>query len=267
MVVSACGSTTERVPELLGTLLGVGDVHLDERRTELRAGVEERQRVVRPRTGVEDDRRALVGGGVEPVEQLALVVGLLHLDVEAQLVTPGRAQARQLTVGRRPVDLRLPTPEPPEVGSVEHQDLHGCLPPDPRAYRGQNRHRAPDVIRVVTPLPQVVLADQRSAPAAVEAAGSSDRRARRSAGSIAARLLVHAHRRHAGRRTTPRTTASAARPARGLAWCRSATTRVSDPARARQLGDVHAAQRHGVTVANACSPTRARSRAPSCGRS
>src|SRR6185295_14668190 len=109
------------VPELLRAARRVADVHLDQWRLELRAGVEQRVGVVRPRGRVEHDRRAGVRRRVEPVEHLALVVGLPHLDVEPEVTPPLLAQADQVFVRRAAVDLRLPPAEPPEVRPVEHQ--------------------------------------------------------------------------------------------------------------------------------------------------
>src|SRR6478735_3397395 len=113
-----------RVPELLGPLEGVGDVHLHQGRLELRAGVVDGVGVVRPRGGIEHDRHRVVGGGVEPVHHHALVVGLPHLHLEPELAAPALAELGQLGVGGGAVDLRLPAAEPAEVGSVEDEDLH-----------------------------------------------------------------------------------------------------------------------------------------------
>ena len=114
------------VPELLRAAVRVGEVHLDQRRGQLGAGVEQRvaSSASRPpalsTTGVR-----VVGGLVEPVEQLALVVGLPHLDLEPEVAAPAVAQRRP---GRRSVvravDLRLPPAEPAEVRAVEHQHPH-----------------------------------------------------------------------------------------------------------------------------------------------
>ena len=54
----------------------------------LGAGVEQRVGVVGPRGGVQHHRDVVVGGGVQPVEHQALVVGLPDLHVEAQPAAP-----------------------------------------------------------------------------------------------------------------------------------------------------------------------------------
>ena len=48
------------------------------------------------------------------------ILDLVERDPEAA-VTPGSVVLRELGVRRRPVDLRLPSPEPPEVRPVEHE--------------------------------------------------------------------------------------------------------------------------------------------------
>src|SRR3954452_23803182 len=118
------GSDHGGVPELLRPLLRVGEVHLDQRRHQLAAGVEDRVGVVRPRGRVEHDRGLLVGGGVEPVEHLALVVGLADLDVETEVSAPADTEVDELVVRRVAVDLRLSPAQPAQVRTVEHQDLH-----------------------------------------------------------------------------------------------------------------------------------------------
>ena len=116
------------VAELLGSLVRVADVHLHQRGGELRAGVQERVGVMGPGRRVEHHRGLVVGRGVEPVEQLALVVGLAHLHVEPKVAAPRRAQVGELGVRGRPVDLGLAAAQPAEVGTVEHQDLHERSP-------------------------------------------------------------------------------------------------------------------------------------------
>ena len=54
----------------------VGQVHLDQRLGEHRGGVAHRDRVVGERAGVEHHRGAGVLGGVQPLHQGALVLGL-----------------------------------------------------------------------------------------------------------------------------------------------------------------------------------------------
>jgi len=108
------------VPELLA-LVHVRDVHLDERGDQGSARVAHGDRRVCPGAGVEHDRGGRVGGLVQPPEQLALVVGLAHLDREAELVACLDAQRGQLGVGRAAVDHRLAAAETAEVRAVEYE--------------------------------------------------------------------------------------------------------------------------------------------------
>jgi len=108
------------VPELL-PLVHVRDVHLDERGNQGGAGVTHSDRRVGPGAGVEHDRRGCVGRLVQPPEQLALVVGLAHLDREAEFVARLDAQRGQLGVGRVAVDHRLAAAETAEVRAVEYE--------------------------------------------------------------------------------------------------------------------------------------------------
>jgi len=67
-------------PELLAPV-HVRQVDLDDRQRDRRDGVAERERVVRERAGIEDDAgEALAPRGLEPVDELALVIGLAALD-------------------------------------------------------------------------------------------------------------------------------------------------------------------------------------------
>ena len=94
------------MPERLAAV-DVADVHLDQRFGEHRARVAQGYRRVRQRAGVEHDRQARVGGLVQPAQQLALVLALAHLDVEAELGAAAGAQRHQFGVGRVPVDIGL----------------------------------------------------------------------------------------------------------------------------------------------------------------
>src|SRR5829696_5562321 len=73
--------------------------HLHGGRGQLRTGVEDRVGVVRPGRRVEDHRGRGVGGVVEPVDQLALVVGLPDDRFDAVLLAPVAAELGELAVG------------------------------------------------------------------------------------------------------------------------------------------------------------------------
>src|SRR5690242_3192283 len=112
------------VPELLARV-DVGDVHLDQRGVEQRAGVADRVAVVRPGPRVEHHGGPLVGRRVQPLQHLVFGVGLADLDVEPELLAGRDAVLGQLRVGGPPVDAGLAGAEPADVRPVEHVHLHG----------------------------------------------------------------------------------------------------------------------------------------------
>jgi hypothetical protein len=111
------------VPELLARV-DVGDVHFDERGAEQGAGVPDRVRVMRPRTGIEYDRSLLVRSLVQPREHLVLGVGLPDLGGEAQVRPDPHAHLGKSGVGGKAVDVGLSRAKATQVGSIEDVDLH-----------------------------------------------------------------------------------------------------------------------------------------------
>src|SRR5450631_2398419 len=109
------------VPELLAGRR-VGQVDLDQRRRQLGAGVAQRVGVVGERGRVEHDRGARVGRGVQPADQLRLVVGLPYLDLQPQRGAGHPATLAEHRVVKVPVHLGLAAAEATEVGPVEDQD-------------------------------------------------------------------------------------------------------------------------------------------------
>jgi uncharacterized protein with von Willebrand factor type A (vWA) domain len=99
----------------------VGDVHLDQRRGPHLDRVHERVRVVGERARVEHDRGLVIAGLVDPGDELALVLSLPDLDVEAEFVARLYAQVGQIGVRGGAVDRRLALAQAAEVGAVEHQ--------------------------------------------------------------------------------------------------------------------------------------------------
>jgi hypothetical protein len=111
------------VPEVLPGV-DVGDVDLDKRGVQQRAGVAEGVGVMRPCPGVQHDRRTFVRGEVEPAEQFVLGVGLTDLDLEAELLAEGHAPLNEVGVRGQPVDVSLPRAESAKVRPVEYVNLH-----------------------------------------------------------------------------------------------------------------------------------------------
>src|SRR5919198_1860582 len=135
------------VPELL-TGVHVGDVHLDQRAGELGAGVAYRHGGVGPGGGVQHHRGALVGGFVQPGQQLVLGVGLPYGHVHAELLGGVLAEGHQVGVRGRAVDLRLPGTEPAEVGAVEDVRLHRATSAKAaRSRSGSGSARMPGLAR------------------------------------------------------------------------------------------------------------------------
>ena len=86
-------------------LLGVGEVHLDRGQPRHLDGVAQRPRVVGPGAGVEQEPVGVVGGAVQLVDVLALVVGLEEAHLEAELARVLRDLALEL--GQREVAVDL----------------------------------------------------------------------------------------------------------------------------------------------------------------
>ena len=78
----------------------VAYVHLNQRSGEHRTGVADAHGGVRQRAGVEQHRCLRIGGFVQPADQLALVVGLPDLDVQAEFGTAAHAERGEFCVAR-----------------------------------------------------------------------------------------------------------------------------------------------------------------------
>jgi hypothetical protein len=111
------------MPELL-TRVNVGNMHLDQGRIQQGARVAHRVGVMSPRGGVEYHRGGLVGGLVQPGDQLGFNVGLADLDLEAQLLADRDTPVNEVGVRGQPVDVGLAGAESTEVHPVENDDPH-----------------------------------------------------------------------------------------------------------------------------------------------
>src|SRR5690606_15410980 len=119
----------EAVPPELLPRVNVGDVHLHQRRGQLSARVTQGDRVVRPCGSVEDHGPVLLGGFVQPLDHVAFVVGLAHLDLEPDLGRGRPAVVDQVVVGRLTVDVRFTGAETVEIRPVEDQHVHSSTFP------------------------------------------------------------------------------------------------------------------------------------------
>ena len=88
------------MPTPLFPRLDVGDVHLDDRPPERLERVADRPAVVRPGAGVEQQPVRVVGGLVQLLDELALVIGVEEARLEAELVPKGVADPRFAYRGR-----------------------------------------------------------------------------------------------------------------------------------------------------------------------
>jgi hypothetical protein len=111
------------VPELF-TRVNVGNVHLDQGSAQQGTRVAQRVGVMRPRSGVEYHRGGVIGGLVQPGDELGFNVGLADLDLEAEFLADRDASVDEVGVRGQPVDVGLPGSEPTEVHPVENDDPH-----------------------------------------------------------------------------------------------------------------------------------------------
>src|SRR3954454_19591418 len=116
------------LPELLARV-HVRHVHLHDRHVRARDRVPQRHRRVRVGAGVQHHADDVPGGVaaarlLHPVDELALVVALPGLHLQAVAVRLLPAEGLHVRQRRRPVDRRLPGAQQVQVRAVEHE--HGA---------------------------------------------------------------------------------------------------------------------------------------------
>src|SRR5207342_712400 len=109
--------------------MNVRDVQLDYPSSRSGDGVMQRDAGVGVRRGVQDDTDRLTvclssAGLLDPVDKLALAVGLTELQIPTQLVRDLEAGALDIGQGCRAVDLWLAHPQQIQIRAV--QDVRGC---------------------------------------------------------------------------------------------------------------------------------------------
>ena len=108
-------------------------------------GVGESIRIVREGGGVHDHRGFLVGGLVHPVHHFGFVVGLAHLDFEAEVLAPFGAELAQGVEVLTTVDVGLADAETSEVRAIDNDDFGHwdsfCLCFSPSAPSGHLPHQ------------------------------------------------------------------------------------------------------------------------------
>jgi hypothetical protein len=104
-------------------------VDLDGGKADGGDGVAERDRRMRVRAGVEENGVEPAGGLVDPLDELALVVRLARVDLDAELRAEAAERRVDLRERRTAVDIRLTRPEEVEVGPMKDEDSQSRPPP------------------------------------------------------------------------------------------------------------------------------------------
>src|SRR6185312_17479546 len=107
----------------------VGQMHLDNRQVGGLERVVHRDRGVRQSAGVENDPIRSLARLLDPVDELALVIGLAEIDGEVE--RRGPRDAALLDIGQRivAVSRRFPHAEQVEVRAVKYKDGRQGRPP------------------------------------------------------------------------------------------------------------------------------------------
>src|SRR4051794_6438275 len=114
-------------------------MHLDERQPRDLDRVAQRPRVVRPRARVEDQPVGVVGGLVQLLHELTLVVGVEEARLQLELAPEPRDPVLELGEGQPAVVLRRPAVEGVEVDPVQDRDPvpHSSPPSAARTSRSE----------------------------------------------------------------------------------------------------------------------------------
>ena len=90
-------------------------------------GVQEGDACVGVGGGIEDDAVVDAPGGLDLVNQVSFVVGLVNRGLQAQGLGRALNEIQKVLVGGGAVNFRLPQAQQIEVGAVEDQKLHGAV--------------------------------------------------------------------------------------------------------------------------------------------
>jgi len=102
--------------------VNIRQVDLDHRQLGRLERVEDGDRGVRVGAGIEDDAIGILACLLDPVDQLALVVGLAEIDRQAQLRRLLQARLFDIGQGLAPVGRGLADTEKVQVRPIEDQD-------------------------------------------------------------------------------------------------------------------------------------------------
>lgn len=111
-----------RMPSKWFACKDVTQMNLNRGEPNPQKGVMDRHRCVAVRTGINDDSAGAAGGGLDPVDELALLVGLTKINLKSK--RNSRFLAVFLDIGERsvPIDLRFPSAQEVQIGSVQYED-------------------------------------------------------------------------------------------------------------------------------------------------
>ncbi len=107
-------------------LVHVGEVYFDDWQFGCFQGVVEGDGGVGVGGRVDDDTGGRGAGGLDGVDEVALVVGLHEADLVAQFGGLGPQGGFDVGEGSAPVDFGFADAEQVEVGAVNHGDVPGC---------------------------------------------------------------------------------------------------------------------------------------------
>ncbi len=97
-------------------------MHLDDRQIGGVQRVEDRHRGMGQRAGVDDDAVGRLARLMDPIDELAFVVGLAEID--RQIERRGARQAALLDIGQRIIAIgrRLAHPKQVQIGAIQDKD-------------------------------------------------------------------------------------------------------------------------------------------------
>ena len=123
----------------------VRQMHLDHRQTGGGERVEHGDRGMGQRAGIQNDAVGRFTRLLDPVDQLAFVIGLAKIDLQVERGRAREAARFDIGQGVMAVDRRLAHPEQVQIGAVEHKDgRHASSPSEQAGYstRGKDSKKA-----------------------------------------------------------------------------------------------------------------------------
>ena len=122
-------------------------MNFDHRAIERRQSIQNRDGRMRIRRRIDDDPRRRPPRLLNPVDQLAFMIGLQKPDGNPQILGQRRTRLRHVIQGLAALNLRLPQPQQVKVWAVQNENrfCHGrdpvLGPPDDTRFQGWNKPR------------------------------------------------------------------------------------------------------------------------------